>query len=129
MADEQEGTRGRGKEETRENTRDKERRTSARVPIEMWVEELLDGSQVFRRAGNLSRGGMYLDQTIPIPLGTRVRLRFTLPGDTGAIQVNGEIASISSADSLGMGVRFVDIDPEAQGRIDGYLRRAATPMP
>jgi uncharacterized protein (TIGR02266 family) len=125
MADQQEGTRGRGKEVTR----DKERRTSARVPIEMWVEELLDGSQVFRRAGNLSRGGMYLDQTIPIPVGTRVRLRFTLPGDTKPIHVNGEIASISSADSLGMGVRFVEIEAEAQSRIDAYLSRAATPVP
>jgi uncharacterized protein (TIGR02266 family) len=95
----------------------------------MWVEELLDGSQVFRRAGNLSRGGMYLDQTIPIPIGTRVRLRFTLPGDNTPIQVNGEIASISATDSLGMGVRFVEIDQDAQTRIDGYLTRAITPVP
>jgi uncharacterized protein (TIGR02266 family) len=125
MSDEQQGTRG-GRSET---TRDRERRTSARLPIEMWVEELLDGSQVFRRAGNLSRGGMYLDQTIPIPIGTRVRLRFTLPGDTAAISVNGEIVSISSADQLGMGVKFVDVDAAAQTRIDGYVSRAITPIP
>ena len=49
-----------------------ERRTSARMPVEMWVEDLTDGGTVHRRAGNLSRGGLYLDQTIPLPLGSRV---------------------------------------------------------
>jgi hypothetical protein len=93
----------------------------------MWVEELLEGSQVFRRAGNLSVGGMYLDQTIPIPLGTRVRLRFTLPGDSVPILVMGEIVSISATDALGMGVKFVSVDPEAQGRIDGYVNRSSNP--
>jgi type IV pilus assembly protein PilZ len=99
------------------------------MPIEMWVEELLEGSQVFRRAGNLSRGGMYLDQTIPIPLGTKVRLRFTLPGDNVPILVNGEIVSISASDTLGMGVKFVTVEPEAQARIDAYVGRVITPMP
>jgi uncharacterized protein (TIGR02266 family) len=108
---------------------DQERRSSARLPIEMWVEELLEGSQVFRRAGNLSRGGMYLDQTIPIPLGTRVRLRFTLPGDSVPILVTGEIVSISATDALGMGVKFVGVDTEAQARIDAYLSRVVTPLP
>jgi uncharacterized protein (TIGR02266 family) len=108
---------------------DHERRASARMPIEMWVEELLEGGQVFRRAGNLSRGGMYLDHTIPIPLGTLVRLRFTLPGDNVPIVVNGEIVSISSSAALGMGVKFVNVDPDAQSRIDAYVNRVITPMP
>jgi uncharacterized protein (TIGR02266 family) len=108
---------------------DHERRASARLPIEMWVEELLEGSQVFRRAGNLSKGGMYLDHTIPIPVGTKVRLRFTLPGDSVPILVTGEIVSISSADALGMGVKFVGVEPDAQARIDAYVGRVHTPLP
>jgi uncharacterized protein (TIGR02266 family) len=108
---------------------DRDRRTSARLPIEMWVEELTDGSQVFRRAGNLSRGGMHLDHTIPIPVGTRVRLRFTLPGDSVPIVVTSEIVSIATNNVLGMGVKFIDVDPTVQTRIDGYLLRALTPVP
>lgn len=107
----------------------KDRRTSARLPLEMWVEELTDASQVFRRAGNLSRGGMYLDQTIPIPVGTRVHLRFTMPGDHAPLTVDAEIVSISSASALGMGVKFVDLAPHVQRRIDDYLSRALTPIP
>jgi uncharacterized protein (TIGR02266 family) len=123
MRDEQQGgVDGMGKS-------DRDRRTSARLPIEMWVEELTDGSQVFRRAGNLSRGGMHLDHTIPIPMGTRVRLRFTLPGDNAPIVVTSEIVSIATNNVLGMGVKFIDVDPTTQTRIDGYLLRALTPLP
>jgi PilZ domain-containing protein len=108
---------------------DNERRSSARLPVEMWVEELTDGSQVFRRAGNLSRGGMHLDHTIPTPLGTRVRLRFTLPGDNVPVVVTAEIVSIATSHVLGMGVKFIDVEPTVQNRIDGYLLRALTPVP
>src|SRR5262245_45990341 len=101
-----------------EHTKSGERRTSARHALEMWVEEISESSQVFRRAGNLSRGGMYLDQTIPLPVGSRVKLRFTLPGDSVSLTVSGEIVSISAAEVLGMGVKFLDLTPEAVDRID-----------
>ena len=108
---------------------DRDRRTSARLPIEMWVEELTEASQVFRRAGNVSRGGMHLDHTIPIPVGTKVRLRFTLPGDNTPIVVTAEIVSIATNNVLGMGVKFLDVEPTTQNRIDAYLLRALTPIP
>jgi uncharacterized protein (TIGR02266 family) len=111
----------------RDGARDKDRRASVRQPIEMWVEELMEGSQVFRRAGNLSRGGMYLDQTIPIPVGTRVRLRFTLPGDDVPVVVVGEIVSISASAALGMGVKFVTIPDEVMVRLDRYLSSHSGP--
>jgi type IV pilus assembly protein PilZ len=107
----------------------KERRSSARLPLEMWVEELADDAQVFRRAGNLSRGGLHLDQTIPLAVGSRVSLRFTLPGDSAPITVAGEIVSIQADSVLGMGVKFTNLAQDAQDRIDTYLRRAATPVP
>jgi len=94
----------------------------------MWVEDITDGSQVFRRAGNLSSGGIYLDQTIPIPVGVHVQLRFTLPGDDAAIIVTGEIVSISATESLGMGVKFLGLAGAEQQRIDAYLQRAASPQ-
>jgi uncharacterized protein (TIGR02266 family) len=108
---------------------DRDRRTSARLPIEMWVEELTEASQVFRRAGNVSRGGMHLDHTIPIPVGTKVRLRFTLPGDNTPIVVTAEIVSIATNNVLGMGVKFLEVEPITQNRIDAYLLRALTPIP
>ena len=124
MRDEQHGRRGEVEAKS-----DRDRRTSVRLPVEMWTEELTDGSQVFRRAGNVSRGGMHLDHTIPIPVGTRVKLQFTLPNDNTPILVTSEIVSIATNNVLGMGVKFIDVDPVTQNRIDAYLLRALTPLP
>jgi len=102
-----------------------ERRTSARLPVEMWVEDLTDGGVVYRRAANLSRGGLFLDQTIPLPAGSVVKLRFTLPGDTTPLVVDGQIVSVREGPA--MGLKFMGLPPEVQRRIDGFCERTATP--
>ena len=102
---------------------DGDRREGARIPIEMWVEETTDSERYFRRAGNLSRGGLGLDHTIPLPLGTIVHLTFTLPGDSGPVKISGEIVSTAGPEELRMGVKFVGVSEEARGKIDAYLAR------
>jgi uncharacterized protein (TIGR02266 family) len=107
--------------------RTKERRASVRLPVEMWVEDITDGGVVHRRAGNLSMGGLYLDQTIPLPIGTEIRLRFTLPGDSTAVTMTGRIVSVAAEDALGMGVKFTSFDGDAEQRLQVYFARAGTP--
>jgi c-di-GMP-binding flagellar brake protein YcgR len=102
-----------------------ERRRGPRIPIEMWVEETIDSERYFRRAGTLSRGGLGLEHTIPLPLGTILQLTFTLPGDAIAITVTGEIVSNNAPDELRMGVKFLNLSPAAQAQIDAYLARAS----
>jgi uncharacterized protein (TIGR02266 family) len=104
----------------------KERRKTERIPLEMWVEETTENERYFRRAGNLSRGGLRLDHTIPLPQGTLVNLSFTLPGDSTPISVSGEIVSNAGPEDLRMGVKFVQVSADAQARIDAYLARAGT---
>ena len=70
----------------------------------------------FRRAGNLSRGGLRLEHTIPLPIGTIVNLTFTLPGDTGAGAGLGRDCLSAGAEELRMGVKFIDLTPEAQAQ-------------
>ena len=101
-----------------------ERRGGPRIPIEMWVEETTGSERYFRRAGNLSRGGLRLEHTIPLPVGTQVNLTFTLPGDTKPIAVSGEIVSAAGPEELRMGVKFVDPSPAARAQIDAFLARA-----
>ncbi|HVR03999.1 MAG TPA: PilZ domain-containing protein [Polyangia bacterium] len=104
-------------------TGDGERREGPRIPIEMWVEETTESERYFRRAGNLSRGGLGLDHTIPLPLGTLVNLTFTLPGDSNAVRISGEIVSTAGLEELRMGVKFINITDDARSRIDAYLAR------
>ena len=101
-----------------------ERRGEPRVPIEMWVEETTGSERYFRRAGNLSRGGLRLEHTIPLPVGTIVNLTFTLPGDKTPVAVSGEIVSAAAPEELRMGVKFLDPTPEALERIDAFLSKA-----
>src|SRR5215470_8873013 len=104
-----------------------ERRGGPRIPIEMWVEETTGSERYFRRAGNLSRGGLRLEHTIPLPLGTVVNLTFTLPGDDAPISVSGEIVSNAGPEDLKMGLKFVNTTAEARQRIDAYLTRVGEP--
>jgi uncharacterized protein (TIGR02266 family) len=101
-----------------------ERRGGPRIPIEMWVEETTGSERYFRRAGNLSRGGLRLEHTIPLPVGTNVNLTFTLPGDKEPIEVTGEIVSAAPPEDLRMGVKFTKLNEDARSKIDGFLSRA-----
>jgi hypothetical protein len=89
----------------------------------MWVEETTDHERYFRRAGNLSRGGLRLEHTIPLPLGTVVNLTFTLPGDSSPVNVSGEIVSNAGPEDLRMGVKFLNPTGDAQAKIDAFLAR------
>jgi uncharacterized protein (TIGR02266 family) len=101
-----------------------ERRGDPRIPLEMWVEETTGSERYFRRAGNLSRGGLRLEHTIPLPVGTQVNLTFTLPGDKTPVEVTGEIVSATPPEDLRMGVKFTSLGAEASSRIEAFLARA-----
>src|SRR4051794_29144554 len=70
-----------------------DRRNTARAPLDLWVEEEKGEELYFRRTGNVSMGGIYFEQTIPHALGTKVRLRFSLPGSADVIEATGEIVN------------------------------------
>jgi len=108
------------------NPPDSERRNDARIPLEMWVEETTEHERYFRRAGNLSRGGLRLEHTIPLPIGTVVNLTFTLPGDKSPVNVTGEIVSNAGPDDLKMGVKFLNPSADALTKIDAYLARVGS---
>jgi uncharacterized protein (TIGR02266 family) len=102
---------------------DNERRRALRVPVEMWVEESNDRELYFQRSANLSIGGMFLENTVPHPVGTVITIRFTLPGDSVRIEVRAEIvnAADSSEQGLGMGLKFIDLKPEIEERLRTFI--------
>ncbi len=107
-----------------------ERRTSARIPVEMWVEESTDRELYFQRGANLSVGGIFLERTIPHARGTVVSLQFTLPNDTSPIKVKGEIVNVGEASNeLGMGIKFLDLAEGDKQRIQAFIDRASQKKP
>ena len=95
-----------------------DKRRQRRIPVELWIEAERNGELYFQRASNLSVGGAFFTQTVPLPVGTLVSLKFSLPGDAYEIQCKGEIVT---AKDLGMGVQFIDIAEIDVMRIESLI--------
>ncbi len=101
-----------------------DRRGGPRVPISIWVEEHAGPGVLFRRSGNLSLGGIFLEVSVPKAVGTLVELELQLPGDhAGPIRVQGVVVT-ADADRASMGIRFVDLPAEIQARIVACVESA-----
>lgn len=98
-----------------------ERRTEDRVKIRIWVEERVGESIYYQRSANISRGGLFLEGTIPHAAGTKVRLSFSLPDNDHVIDLEGEVVE-ASADQEGMGVRILDIRDQDADRLEAFIR-------
>jgi type IV pilus assembly protein PilZ len=104
---------------------DRDKRKEQRIPVDLWIEAEREGELYYQRAGNLSVGGAFFVQTIPLPVGTRVTLKFTLPGDTHEIVCDGDIVS---AKELGMGVQFVNMQDADRTRLEKIIDRVVAQL-
>lgn len=73
-------------------------------------------------ATNISLGGVFIRSRNPLPVGTRLRVAFSLPGLEKMVETVGEVAHVMDGRSqdgfVGMGIRFNDLDSKAKGLID-----------
>jgi uncharacterized protein (TIGR02266 family) len=103
-----------------------ERRQGSRVPVQIWVEEATERELYFQRSANLSNGGIYLENTIPRPVGSHVSLRFSLPGEVEQFQVRAEVVgAVAGEEEMGMGLKFLDLPPSDAERLSSYVTRTA----
>jgi hypothetical protein len=100
-----------------------EKRREVRVPVDLWIEVDREGELYFQRASNLSVGGAYFTQTIPLPLATHVSLKFELPLTGAQVRCRGEIVT---AKELGMGVHFLELSQDDQARLGQVVAELAT---
>ena len=100
----------------------KDRRRHERIPVEIWVEETRGRELYYLRAANLSRGGIFLENTIPHPYGTLVELEFTLPGHGERIHVRGRVVNRPETyGDLGMAVEFIEVEPAVARIIEEFV--------
>ena len=79
---------------------------------------------------NISGGGIFIKTPHPLPLNKTIRLRFTLPGMTRRFESTGIVVwsnPVSSSSFLpsGMGIKFLDLDPEARQLIADFVKANA----
>ena len=70
---------------------------------------------------NISRTGVFIKASHPLPVGTQVNLRFTvIMDDIETIEGVGEVVRVEK-EPLGMGVAFRELTPESQELLDKLM--------
>ncbi|HTT70309.1 MAG TPA: PilZ domain-containing protein [Anaeromyxobacteraceae bacterium] len=111
-----------GDDPARERERS-DRRDSRRVRIRLMVRDAALGGSFDEREGNLSLGGVYFAEGHP-PFGTRVEVRFLLPGQKREVRAVGDILRVSrEPGGFGAHVRFEDLPLEDELAIAWFLER------
>ena len=103
--------------------------------VQVWNEET--GRFYAAHTENISRSGLFIITATPLPVGSKVRLKFTLVTevegaerrsvDLRAVEVYGEVVrmvkqiEVEPGLSPGMGVRFLDLPDDVRNSIDGIV--------
>jgi len=102
-------------------------RTAMRVPVKMHVEigEGIPGTILM--SVNISEGGLYLRTADPLPGGTVLHVKFTLPHDTEVMALTAEVVrSLPLGQQLesepGMGLHFTDISEKDLARVRNFVQ-------
>ncbi|RLB47644.1 MAG: hypothetical protein DRJ42_24995 [Deltaproteobacteria bacterium] len=96
-----------------------DKRTDERITINKEFESF--DAFIHEYVTNISRTGVFVKSKQPLPVGTRVNLRFTvIMDDIETIEGVGEVVRLES-DPPGMGVVFTELNNYSQGLIDRLL--------
>jgi c-di-GMP-binding flagellar brake protein YcgR len=97
-----------------------EKRQYPRVPLATHVEHKSGISLGLSR--EISAGGMFIETDQPVPVNSKLDLLFHLDDQTPVVRAQAEVLYVIA--KLGMGVRFTEISPADQSRIEAYVARA-----
>jgi len=110
----------------------RERRAAPRVFVDLEVDYHCEDTFLFAYITDVSALGIFVRTNNPEAPGTRLNLRFKLPGADEALQVDGEVIWINpfrpgDIDNLnpGMGIRFLDLEGAAKSQLVGLVRKIA----
>jgi hypothetical protein len=97
-----------------------EQRRDLRVTLRRAVSCEGDGDRVQSQFADISVGGMFIDTPRqPFPPGATITVKFPLTPVEPPVSVKAEVTYVQ--EKLGMGLRFVELEPEDHGRISRYV--------
>ena len=104
-----------------------EHRRSPRVVADVKVDYRTIGSFITDYTQNISKGGLFIQTSLPLEVGARVRLRLTLPGGDVPFGIDGIVKWVATTREKdnhlpGMGIEFVDFDEYTQQKLEALVR-------
>ena len=95
------------------------RRGSPRVILGIPIQYRFGNTIAAALTLNLSRGGIAIRTTSPLEAGSKIRVRFRMPGSKRDIDADGRVAW--SDRRVGMGIQFERVEPGHQSLIDNFV--------
>ncbi len=95
------------------------RRSSPRVVLGIPIQYRFGNTIAAALTLNLSHGGIAIRTTSPLEQGSKIKVRFRMPGGKKDIDAEGRVAW--SDRRVGMGIQFDKVDPEHQAVIDNFV--------
>jgi uncharacterized protein (TIGR02266 family) len=95
------------------------RRGSPRVVLGIPIQYRYGNTIAAALTLNLSHGGIAIRSTSPLEQGSKIKVRFRMPGSKRDIDAEGRVAW--SDRRVGMGVQFEQVDPANQTIIDNFV--------
>jgi len=108
-----------------------DRRIYERIDVEWSVDCETEQTFLYASITNISEMGIFVATHEPLEVGTRLTLRFAMPGEEspfillGQVQWVNPIRMLSDNPNPGMGIRFVDLSSENRERIISSVRTIA----
>jgi uncharacterized protein (TIGR02266 family) len=106
-----------------------EARASERFDLEVKVDLESDHNFYTGLTQNISAGGLFIATHHIRKIGERITLKFSLPGSSESVSVETEVRWIRENSALqrvegasGMGVRFINLTPEASAAIQSFIQ-------
>src|SRR5262249_33718903 len=95
------------------------RRSGPRVVLGIPIQYRFGNTIAAALTLNLSHGGIAIRTTSPLEAGTKIKIRFRMPGSKRDIDAFGHVAW--SDRRVGMGIQFEQVDPAHQATIDNFV--------
>lgn len=108
-----------------------ERRSYERIDVEWSVDCETEQTFLYASITNISEMGIFVATKEPLEVGTRLTLRFAMPGEESPFILSGQVAWVNPIRMLsdnpnpGMGVRFIELTRENRERIISSVRTIA----
>jgi type IV pilus assembly protein PilZ len=103
----------------------REPRYAVDISVDETTTEIFTGGRVT----NISRGGLFIETSNPLPLQTAVDLVLRLPEIATVIKLSGrvvwtyDVRRTTSRLMTGSGIKFMDMSPDQRDVLEGYLAR------
>ena len=95
------------------------RRGSPRVVLGIPIQYRFGNTIAAALTLNLSHGGIAIRTTSPLDGGSKIKVRFRMPGSKKDVDAEGRVAW--SDRRVGMGIQFDKVDPSNQSIIDNFV--------